>query len=898
MVGRSGQMFNKCLTAAGLRRDQVRLMNLVPCRAPSDTFARHPEAEVAWGLAQLRKDLRALKPPSTGRRVFVLMGSNPLDWFLGQGPIGKWRGSLIPPLRGCNGDVHNQYWCRLPLHGKVSWPGKDDVAFLPTYHPSAVLRQMEWHYWLINDLKRAGHYVRGRDFPRPARTWFLDDPLALEELVQRLGKEAPAEMPSALEDQLALPVVSIDTEMDPLVTSLVTEDEVHVFTWGEEYAEALRELMSHPGILKLAHNMQHDWRQFEKVYGVPVERPWFDTIAGAHCLEPGGTSHDDEHGTSGGEQQVGKALSPSISSRFTGWPFHKWLVETDDYAYCGMDSVVSYDAFLEQKRILLEERRELLPVLQQDMEMFECLFRASSIGVRIDEEARASVAEDLEGRIQERKEELVELAWPYVEDALARGVLKKPDLFRRERQCGCCGGGKKKRECCWGCAGFMQSPTKAGVLQWLEAMEPARLPQVEGLKKAELEAEVFGPCEVCQGEGGVIEDLGINLNSSAQVADLFYRALRIPARRYQGSETTRFEQLERLLTPGGYLAPGTGRDDARRVVGLYVEMAKLRAEYGTVKRLEPDVDGRIRTTFDLWYTPTHRVASREGLLDVGTNLQNVPYIGRRFFISDPGEFFIYPDYAQIEGRCQAVLSGDKRLLEIYHSDRDSHMEVVRLIKEKTGLEITRDQSKRVSYAAFYDIEPPHLADILGISERQAIRLLQAFFAAFPGARRYKGKVEEELRRGRSVSSPTGWKRRWLGYVLETRGRRKGSVKKKVRKEALATVPQNMAAYVMAEGLLRIWREARDLLSPRIHVHDSGLLATPLPRAGEGIQLSEELMTVELWGMPFPVTAVCGPDWLTASVEDEDKEAGMEVWRRDRLLSMGDASELAASPALT
>lgn len=846
--GQAGALLDRALQAAGVRR--------------TDCYLGY--------LQGLNGQLSRLEAPRSGRRVVVPLGEAPLQALLGLSEIRKWRGSLLPPASEASGDILNEYWTRLYLTG-LPFNGRSDVAWMPCYDPADVLRQMPWHYWLLNDLRRAARYTQGKDFPRRARRWIFDSPLELARLVDDviIGREG---------------MVSIDTEMQPLVTSLVTEEEVHVFTWegdGGAYREPLARLMASPRVLKVAHNMQHDWRQFEKVYELPVAMPWFDTIAGAHALEPGGTSHDDEHGVSGGEQQVGKALSPHIATRFTGWPFHKWLVQQDDYAYCGMDSVVGYDAYWAQMEEIAERRPELSSVLAQDMRLFEVLFRASSTGLLVDEAERQRVATELTTRVEEAEALLGRVVEPTIQEALAKGRFQKPALFQRQRQCECCGGGSTKREACWACAGYDRLPT----LAMLPQDDVARL-KAEGLRAGEIRERLLAPCAACSGEGSYLERLPLNLNSSDQVADLFYRGLRVPARRYQGKETTRFEQMERLLEPGGYLEPGVdgSRQLAREALEAYVAIAKARAELGTVKRLEPGADGRLRTTFDLWYTPTHRVASREGLLDVGTNLQNIPYIGRRFIVAEPGFFFIYPDYAQIEGRCQAVLSGDPRLLDIYHSGQDSHMEVVRLLREKAGVSITRDQAKRVSYAAFYDIEASHLGDILGISEWEARKVLAAFFTVFQGAKRYKQRVEDELRRSRSVTSPTGWRRRWLGYVLETKGRRKGQVKKKVRKEALATGPQCMAAHVMAEGLLRVWDEARELLQPLAHVHDSCLLHCRQEDAAIGIQQAEELMTVECWGMPFPVTAVCGPDWLTASLDDEKKQGEQAKWKRSTLLS--------------
>jgi len=867
LVGQAGHMLNKCLTPAGIARHRVRIINCVPCKAPANKFSNHTEEDLEWGISRLREEISLL----TNCKIFVLLGDNPTRILTRLSPISKWRGSIIPARLESNPeDVYNDYWTRLELRGDVESPVLDRAAIMPTFHPAAVLRRMEWHIWLINDLKRASRYVKGKDFQRIRRRWFFDDSIEFSRFVDEM---------IATEH-----LVAVDTEMDPLITAVVSEEEVHVFCWHPKFKRSMTKLMASPHVLKTAHNMGHDWRQCEKIYQVPVSPPWFDTIAGAHILEPGGSDPGDR-AKEAGTQQVGKALSPHISSRFTSWPYHKWLVDYDAYAYCGMDTVVCYDAYWAQIKELYKQP-QLVAIAEQDHKMFGVLFKASSTGLLIDEDTRQEVLKELEEEQEKAVEELTALARPHILEALEKGRLVKPKLFRVTKKCSCCRGSSKKLLQCWSCAGFEKAPGKKELL----ALAEERQISLDGTeKKADLEFLILETCSVCGGEGEYSVDLPLNLNSSDQMGDLFYRALRIPVRRFEGKETCRFDALERLLEERGYLGPEQdvgSRAAARRIVSQYVLLAKRRAHTTTVKRLQPADDGRIRTNFDLWYTPTHRVASREGLLDIGSNLQNIPKSARKFVVADPGHFFLYPDYSQIQGRCQAVLSQDANLLRIYKENLDSHLEVVRLIGE-IGLTITRDQAKRVSYAAFFDVEPPHLADILGITVSEATSILRAFFQAFPGAARYKREVEENLRRNRSCTSPTGWTRRWLGYILETKGPQKGSIRKKIRKEALASNPQNMESWVIAEGVLAADAVLSSWITLLCHVHDSVLDLVPLDRGPEAIRQVEKLMSVNCFGMDFPVSSVCGPNWYVASIDDKDKiGTEYEGWTRENVLLHG------------
>lgn len=883
LVGPSGKVFNLSLLKAGIPRDRVRIINVVPCKAPGNRFEAHDPRDLAWGVARLHAELEALAPPASGRRVVLLMGNNPLRHVLGLTSITKWRGSLWPPDEELTGDVYQDYWTRLgrmecvrDTLGLTSW------AYLPTFHPAAVLRQYEWHIWLNNDMARAKAYVEGRDFERRRRRWVMEEPEETHRLVYDviLGKEK---------------LVGIDTEIEPPVVSLVTRDEVHCFIYGPAYKEMLTDLMASKEVIKVAHNMGHDWRQFEKIFGIPVVPPYADSIAAAHIMEPSGIAAGDRE-KKAGEQQVGKSLSPHISSKFTGWPYHKWLSDLDYLAYCGMDSVVGYDAYVTQMEQMTETQRDLV---EYDYRLFQVLFAMSSRGILVDVAARAKLIKELRERCDQIREEFEAEALEIIKEAGLRRV-NKPHLYFRRRQCECCGGGSVARHACPSCAG-LSDLRKPSLLQAYQLTVPiAKRPaDWRKLKVKELKEAVLGECRACGGEGKVDEWLGFSLSSGDQIADLFYRALGVPARRFQGSETTRIEQMERLLDPGGYLDHMRAEADdrratARRLLQQYSQWNRMNTDMETAARIKPDpVDGRVRCNFDLWYTPTHRVASREGLLDEGTNLQNIPKEARKLLIPGDGRVHLYPDYRQVEGRSMAVITKDPALLAEYRKpDADSHQLVADMVTA-AGTPITRDQAKRTFFATCYGVEAEHLSSILGVTVYEAQAIINGILKAFPGVRRMRATVERQLRETRGVTTLTGWTRRWLGFVLHLKGNKAGQLRDKVLKEGLATEPQYMGARVLGEGLIQLDDAILNgdipegLLIPEAHIHDASLLSGDASRGRECILALEKYMTVKKWEMEFPVDASVGPNWYVASMSDKEKvEKGFGGWTREAVLANG------------
>lgn len=319
LVGPSGKLLNKGLVHVGIDRAKCRIINCIPVRAPGDKFADHDIRDVDWGRYSFEREIRQLN----NARVFVALGANPLEWLLGgkppvasygegkrEGFISAWRGSVIP-VNVIGKDL--PCWLEEDYLSKINLtPVPTTGVILPTFHPAAVLRQFNWHPWFLLDLQQAAAIGRGADASYQTRTWYRNDPVALMELANS-----------------DVNLISVDTEMSPYIVGIATEDEVHVFEWNEGYRKALTKLLTSPRILKVAHNWIHDYAFIRKCLEIDCEAPLFDTIGGAQNLN--------------GALQ--KQLSPHISTRFTNWPYHKWLVNVDQLHYCGMDAVVCFDAY-------------------------------------------------------------------------------------------------------------------------------------------------------------------------------------------------------------------------------------------------------------------------------------------------------------------------------------------------------------------------------------------------------------------------------------------------------------------------------------------------------------------------------------------------------------------------
>ena len=106
-VGRSGELLTRMIHAIGLERSEVYICNIVKCRPPQN---RNPEPdEAAACLDYLRAQVALVRP-----RVVVLLGKV-----------------------ACQYTIRDQVFITRD-HGR--WYEQKGVWFMPTFHPSALLR--------------------------------------------------------------------------------------------------------------------------------------------------------------------------------------------------------------------------------------------------------------------------------------------------------------------------------------------------------------------------------------------------------------------------------------------------------------------------------------------------------------------------------------------------------------------------------------------------------------------------------------------------------------------------------------------------------------------------------------------------------------------------------------
>ena len=233
-----------------------------------------------------------------------------------------------------------------------------------------------------------------------------------------------------------------------------------------------------------------------------------------------------------------------------------------------------------------------------------------------------------------------------------------------------------------------------------------------------------------------ITEKEFNLNSPKQLSDIFFNELKYPVLKKtpKGAPSTDATVLEELSK--NYELP--------KHILKYRELEKIRSTY--VDGLLPEVsnDSKIHTHYNLFGTTTGRLSSEK------PNLQNIPNkteLGqqiRDFFISKPSMNFILSDYSQIELRVLAHLSQDSEMIKILNVENsDIHSETAARIFNQPLNEVNsemRRKAKEVNFGLIYGMESFGLSKSLDISQKEAKKLIDAYFDQFPKVKRFLEEV--------------------------------------------------------------------------------------------------------------------------------------------------------------
>ncbi|NNF02908.1 MAG: DNA polymerase I, partial [Rhodothermales bacterium] len=349
-----------------------------------------------------------------------------------------------------------------------------------------------------------------------------------------------------------------------------------------------------------------------------------------------------------------------------------------------------------------------------------------------------------------------------------------------------------------------------------------------------------------------------NIGSPAQIGVILFEKLGLPvvSKTSTGKPSTKESVLQELAT----------EHELPAMILDWRELAKLRSTYvdALADLIHPET-GRIHTSYSQTVAATGRLSSSN------PNLQNIPIRTkrgreiRRAFVADEGCVLLSADYAQIELRILAALSGDKALIEAFRSGEDIHRSTAAHVFGLDRDEVTRDQrrkAKEVNYGIPYGVSAFGLSQRLRCPVSEAQDLIDRYKKSYPAVASYIVHQVERARENGYAETMLGRRR----YIPDIRARNR-NVRSFAERVAVNMPIQGTQADMIKLAMVAIdERLDREGLKSRmlLQVHDELVFEVTEDELDAVSRLArEEMISALELDVPVEVSMDSGRDWLEA-----------------------------------
>ncbi len=252
-----------------------------------------------------------------------------------------------------------------------------------------------------------------------------------------------------------------------------------------------------------------------------------------------------------------------------------------------------------------------------------------------------------------------------------------------------------------------------------------------------------------------------NIGSPKQIGDIMFGPKDAgglglePVEKTSGGQASTNERVMNILA---------AEHELPRLILDWRKFSKLKSTYvdALPELIHPET-GRVHTDFNQTVAATGRLSSNN------PNLQNIPIRSdegreiRRAFIAEDGFKILSADYAQIELRILAHMSGDKGLVSAFKDGLDIHSATAAKVFDVPLEDVTREMRnnvKQVNYGIPYGISAFGLAQRMRIGRSEAQALIDQYYASYPDVPRFLHQLVESARENGYGETLMG-RKRWL-----------------------------------------------------------------------------------------------------------------------------------------
>ncbi|MFC2086915.1 DNA polymerase I [Bacteroidota bacterium] len=351
-----------------------------------------------------------------------------------------------------------------------------------------------------------------------------------------------------------------------------------------------------------------------------------------------------------------------------------------------------------------------------------------------------------------------------------------------------------------------------------------------------------------------------NISSPKQLGEILFDRLKIDEKAKKTSKSKQYstseETLIRLKDKHEIIPKILEQRSVKKLLSTYVE---------ALPELVNQTTGKIHTSFNQTVAATGRLSS------TSPNLQNIPIREergreiRKAFIPSQGNSLLAADYSQIELRIMAHFSKDKYLIEAFKNNEDIHASTASKIFNVKLDEVTRDMrsgAKTANFGIIYGISAFGLSQRLNIKRSEAKDLIDSYFDAFPGVKKYMEESVVKAREYGYVQTILGRKR-----MLPDINSRNATVRGFAERNAINAPIQGSAADIIKIAMINIHKEFLDKKYQTkmiLQVHDELIFDTPAKEIEEiKIIVKEKMEKAIFLDVPLVVDVGIGKNWMEA-----------------------------------
>lgn len=777
LTGPSGKLLRECIPEG--EEGSCSFDNIINCRPPENRTPTWQEIQCC--SSRRIKWIEQAKP-----KLIVGLGAIPLSWMLNSTDMAGMRGRLF-----------------------VVKVGNHTCHFLPTYHPSFILRtaydkrkplKSKMGNCLKFDINRAFSLLPNLGRPTVA------DPGSIRRDISCFDGSSPAhfdEVTKLLRQAIKAPIKAVDLETkglrpyakyaDVMTAAISFEDVNFSFAvdhpksgWGTEQLIAILDLLHQllkDDTIKVAHNAPFELEWFIWLLGKQVvnHAAWADTMVQAHIL-------DERRGKQGkgdadSRRAVYQGLDFLVKQHFgitykSTFKLNKKDMSKSDLGetliYNGVDTKMTLALFLKQERLLKEQG--LYDAYLEAIPRQASVALMQYLGIDVNQGEVKRIQGKLAGEIKAIEDEIASLK-----------VVKAYVADHKEF-----------------------NPAGAEVLTVFK--DYLKCPEVEVKEKS----------------GKVRYSVDKN------VLDQIDHPL--------ASLIINFRNRSKMLS-------------------TYVD----ELEFGKGSLVFPD--GKVHTSFNTTFTETGRLSSDS------PNLQNIPHRAdswiRKQFVPAKNHVLVAVDYGQLEGCTTAACSQDKAFVKALWENYDVHMDWAVRIAHKypaiiNGIQNLNDKKfmrkfrsvvkNKWTFPIIFGASNESLADYLNMPQDIIDDLVDEFLGVFHGLATWQKKTMKHYYDKGFVESPTG-RRRY--YPLN----KNQAINHGIQSCACDIVCRGMNSLSMKAATTGEWH-----LHPHLNIHDD--LSFIIPDDDKIIEESIEkiyramLAPGYAWlNVPLSVEVSIGTNWF-------------------------------------